>query len=248
VIEQLPKEVELFRSELNLLAAHTHFSSAGVDAQVAVLDHGGVELFPLRAGATEDGLDARDELARIERLRQVVVRAHLEADDLVDVLVAGAQHEDRHVGRLPDAPTDVDAVDVREHEVEDDQGGRLSGNFLDGGRARARRSHGEARLLEIHGDERSDAPLVLNDEDRLALRGCHLVPIVTQAPAGRTTCWEGWRNLARRGGAMGGARHVVVPAELRPGEDPAHPRAYWSEIRARPRTPPRGDSSAGPAA
>jgi hypothetical protein len=38
-----------------------------------------------------------------------------------------------------------------------------------------------------------------------------------------------WRNVARRRGAMGGAR---------PGRRAG---SYWSEIRARPRTPPRGD-------
>ena len=71
--------------------------------------------------AAEDALDAGDELARVERLRQVVVGADLEADDLVDVLVAGGQHQDRHVGGLADAPADLEPVDVGQHQVEDDQ-------------------------------------------------------------------------------------------------------------------------------
>jgi hypothetical protein len=44
--------------------------------------------------AAQDGLDARHQLAGIERLGQVVIGAELEADDLVDVLAAGRQHDD----------------------------------------------------------------------------------------------------------------------------------------------------------
>jgi len=62
-----------------------------------------------------------DELVERERLREVVVGADLEADDLVDVLVARSQHEDRNVRALADSPAQLDAVSVREIEVEDDQ-------------------------------------------------------------------------------------------------------------------------------
>ena len=34
----------------------------------------------------QDGADARGELARVERLAEIVVGAHLEPDDAVDVL------------------------------------------------------------------------------------------------------------------------------------------------------------------
>ncbi len=65
----------------------------------------------------------------IERLRQVVVGADLEPDDLVDVLVARGEHQDRHVRVLAQPLADLDPVDVGEHQVEHDQrrrrGGRL---------------------------------------------------------------------------------------------------------------------------
>ena len=51
----------------------------------------------LRLRAAEDRLHARDELAGRERLRQIVVGADLEADDAVGLLVAGGQHQDRHL-------------------------------------------------------------------------------------------------------------------------------------------------------
>ena len=80
---------------------------------------------PLGRRPAQHALHAGDELAWVERLRQIVVGADLEPDDLVDVLVAGGQHQDRDIGGLADAPADLDPVEVGQHQVEDDQRGRL---------------------------------------------------------------------------------------------------------------------------
>src|SRR3990170_115664 len=45
--------------------------------------------------APEHGVHAREQLARIEGLGQVVVGAHLQADDAVDVIALGGEHDDR---------------------------------------------------------------------------------------------------------------------------------------------------------
>src|ERR671935_1212084 len=39
VVEQLPEQVEFFRRELNLAVADLRLSAAGVDDEIAVLDH-----------------------------------------------------------------------------------------------------------------------------------------------------------------------------------------------------------------
>ena len=88
-----------------------------------------LDLPPLGRRAAQDRLHAGNQLARVERLRQVVVGADLEADDLVDVLVSCGQHQDRNVGRLADATADLDPVDVGQHQVEHDQR-RLGGGDL----------------------------------------------------------------------------------------------------------------------
>src|SRR5437867_325468 len=85
------------RSELRLVDTDLHFASARVDEQIAVLERRAFRLFAFGRGAAEDGLDPGDELARVERLRHVVVRADLEPDDLVDVFVTRGQHQDRDV-------------------------------------------------------------------------------------------------------------------------------------------------------
>src|SRR5437763_4533154 len=71
VVEQLPEEVELLRRELDLLVAHVHLPPAGVDAQVAVPDLRALPRLPRRRRPPQDRLHAGDELARVERLREV---------------------------------------------------------------------------------------------------------------------------------------------------------------------------------
>src|SRR5215210_8519073 len=164
MVEQLPEQVELLRRELHLLVANLHFTPAGVDHELAVLDRGALRLTTLGGGSAQDGLHARDELARVERLRHVVVGADFEADDLVHVLVPGRQHQDRDVGLLTDATADLDPVDVREHQVEHDQRGLL---LLHGGeRLRAVRGAADfvAGVLAVERDEGCDRGLVLHDE------------------------------------------------------------------------------------
>ena len=76
-------------------------------------------------------VDARDELARIERLGQVVVGAHLEADDAVDVLALGRQHDDRHgLAGAAQAPADGQPVLAGQHQVEHDQVRRVALQLL----------------------------------------------------------------------------------------------------------------------
>ena len=81
--------------------------------------------------AAEHRVNARDELARIERLRQIVVGAHLESDDAVDVLAFGRQHDDRH--RLAGAAQPAayrQAVFAGEHEVQHDEMRRIALQLL----------------------------------------------------------------------------------------------------------------------
>ncbi len=50
-----------------------------------------------RCGAAQDDVDAGHQLARAERLGDIVVAADLEPEHAVDLLVAGRQEQDRHV-------------------------------------------------------------------------------------------------------------------------------------------------------
>src|SRR5438045_2930309 len=82
-------------------------------------------------GARQDRADAGHQLARAERLRQVVVAAELEPEDTVDLLVLRGEKDDRHVRAAPQPPADLGAVELRHHDVEDDEVGRLAGEALE---------------------------------------------------------------------------------------------------------------------
>src|SRR6185437_2564632 len=88
-----------------------------VDGELAGADH----RFRVALGAAHDRLDARDELAPVERLGQEIVGAETQALDLVIELGQARQDEDRrpHPGGAQPAQHFV-AVDVRQHQIEDD--------------------------------------------------------------------------------------------------------------------------------
>ena len=63
----------------------------------------------------------RLRVADRERLRDVVVGAELEPETAVQLVVAGGEHDDRNLARCPQALTHLQAVKLREHDVEDDE-------------------------------------------------------------------------------------------------------------------------------
>ena len=70
--------------------------------------------------------DASEELREAERLRDVVLRAELEARDLVHLAGLRRQDDDRH--RAPfgtQVVQDLEAVALRQHHVEDDEVGSV---------------------------------------------------------------------------------------------------------------------------
>ena len=71
--------------------------------------------------AAQHGVDAGQQLARIEGFRQIVVGPHFQSDDAVDLVALGGEHDNRHGGFLADLAADVDAVHPRQHEVEQDE-------------------------------------------------------------------------------------------------------------------------------
>ena len=68
--------------------------------------------------ATCDGIDAGEQLAKAERLDQVVVGTELEADDAVDLVSARADDDDRHARAGAQLAAHLEAVAVGEAQVE----------------------------------------------------------------------------------------------------------------------------------
>jgi len=163
------EQVELPRSQPEIAVRDRCLPPARIDAQGPNLHRPAAAC--RRLGSTEDGLDPGDERPGVERLRDVVVGTQLETDDRVDVIVAGRQHEHGGIAAATDLATDLQPVDLRQHEVQDHEIRVVAGVFRQGFLAVRGGDDGEPFLLEIEADEVDDVALVVDDEDRLHALG-----------------------------------------------------------------------------
>src|SRR4249919_2439521 len=113
------QHLELDERELDGLPANVDCPSGNVDPELAPLD----ELLPFsgevrRRGAPEECAHAAPELADRERLRDVVVRPELEPENLVELLAAGGEHDDRDVALPSQALAHLEPVESWEHHIE----------------------------------------------------------------------------------------------------------------------------------
>ncbi len=116
----------------------------------------------------QDRLHPADELSGRERLGHVVVGAELQAEDAVDLVAPGRQHDDRHVGLLTDVAREVETALARQHHVEHEQVGV---DLLEEERAARRVLRGVhlvALLLERVAHDLEDRVLVVDDEYALS--------------------------------------------------------------------------------
>jgi hypothetical protein len=163
VAEQDREQVELAARQRHRRARDANLSRIPANDDVGRLERG---LVQPGLGAAEHGLDAGEQLARRERLRQVVVGAELESGDAVGLLVARRQHQDRDVRVAADAAADLEPVNVRQAHVEHDDPNRAPFDFHERVLPALGPHHREPVALEIGPDERSDALVVLDHERR----------------------------------------------------------------------------------
>ena len=137
-----------------------------------------IRLFLLEA-PVENVPDAEQKLLVRVRLDEVVVRAVLQALYLVRELALRREHDDRNLRRLEilaDAAARLEAVDLRHHEVEEDEIGRFAPNELERDLAVLGEDHPVAVLLELELENASDVILVVHDENLVALLAAGTIP------------------------------------------------------------------------
>jgi hypothetical protein len=94
-----PEKLELDVGQLNRLIADFHRPSPEVDPEPVDGDHFLLvepDALPRRGRAAEQRTHPASKLPDRERLRDVVVRPELEAEHLVELVVTGREHDDRH--------------------------------------------------------------------------------------------------------------------------------------------------------
>src|ERR687894_1247753 len=114
------QELELGVGEVHLFAPHGHPTTGEVDPQPVIVELVGA-LARWNRGPAHDRPYPRHQFPHGERLGDVVVGPQLQPHDPVYLVVLGGQHDDGHVALRPDAPTDLRAVQLGEHDVQDDE-------------------------------------------------------------------------------------------------------------------------------
>jgi hypothetical protein len=115
-------------------------------------------------GAPEDRLDPGNHFAGVERLGHVVVRTQAQCEQLVGVVDAGGEHEHGHVAVPVQLPEDLEAVETRQHEVEDHQVGSLLAG--EGERLQAVTGGHDVQTvtLQVRAEDVHDARLIVDDK------------------------------------------------------------------------------------
>jgi hypothetical protein len=104
------------------------------------------------------------QFVHAEGLGDVVVGAGVQRLDLLVGGVPGGQHQDRHAGPAAQAPDHLDAVHVRQAQVEDDHIGVAGGGELEGGGAVVGRVDLVLARLEVDHEGAHDLRLVVDHE------------------------------------------------------------------------------------
>ena len=125
----------------------------------AVLGGGGA------ASAAKKGADPRHDLARAERLGDVIVRAYLETDQGVRLLGTRGKHQHIYVGGLADAPERLESVDPWQPHIENDEVGYPAIERVKSLLAGYRLLDIEAVAVEVVREQLPDVCLVVDDED-----------------------------------------------------------------------------------
>src|SRR5690606_4022065 len=115
--------------------------------------------------APQEVLDARHDLARVERLEDVVVGAELEADDAVDVvLLAARDQDDPDLGFGPELTGERQAVRPGQADVQQDDVHVAAGEHLACLLDRAGLADRIALLFQVAGQQRARHRVVVYDE------------------------------------------------------------------------------------
>lgn len=156
--------------ELELRERQRAVSEAGVAGTKVQQQRTDAELLALgghRLRAPQHRTDAREQLARVEGLAEIVIGAELEPDDAVDVVSPRGEHEDRRPlhGRLrAHLLAQLEAVLARQHEVEQERIERLRLQRADQLVTVREVHHVDLVVAEVLADELGEADVVLDEQ------------------------------------------------------------------------------------
>src|SRR5581483_3990788 len=238
------QQVPLGGGEADVGAVPVHPFGGEIDGEPLGLDDHVGAVRSGRGGAADGGAQPGEQLVHAEGLGDVVVRARVQGLDLLVRGVAGGEHEDRDPGPAAQALDDLDAVHVRQPQVEDDHVGMVCGGELQRGGPVVRRVHLVRAGLEIDHQGADDLGFVVDHEHPGHAGPPFAVESTGPSAAGRTG--GSGRSARCAAGAAGRLSTMVRPppgvssATRLPPIASTNPRAT---ARPRPTPVPRAEES-----
>ena len=175
IAQEMFEQAELFRCEWDLNLFHGDFVSREIHHEIAVakLSRAVVRLL---FKPSKEGLDAGHQGLGAEWFGDVVVGSQFQTDDGVRLLGFGGQHDDgEHRGcrSRSKAFADLEAVDLRQHQVEDDQVGLFLLRVPEAFHTSLGQDGLKTFFLQIEFDQLENVVLIFNDEDFFSCGGWH---------------------------------------------------------------------------
>ncbi len=170
VFGEVLQQRELELGQRQRLAVDGHLMRVEVDADRTELKRRGISPVvpgaPLPLLAPQQRTDASEELAELEGLGQIVIRAGLEAADAIQRRESSGQHDDGSViARRAKLCAKLETVQIRKHHIEHDGAVSVGAHQkLRGPSRRLRDVNGESVELEIELQARGEMALVLDHE------------------------------------------------------------------------------------
>ena len=120
VAHQHFQKVEFGAGQLQRLVADFRLPFGRVKGNVAGGNAAGVarRIFTALLGAAQNGIDARQKFARLAGFGNVVVGTHFQADDAVDVVAFGGEHDDGDFALRAHGFEYVQTVHFRHHRIQ----------------------------------------------------------------------------------------------------------------------------------
>ena len=113
-------QLHLLRRRVHHLAVDLQLIVGQIDAELIIFNFFHLVLIVLPKAA-QHRFDARDHFFCLKRLDHIVVRAELQAQDLIKDLALCRQHDDRALRFFPDLTAHLPAVQFRQHDVQHNQ-------------------------------------------------------------------------------------------------------------------------------
>jgi hypothetical protein len=168
--EHLARFARQHQQQLELRSGQVHRCALTLHAAGGRVDREPLEVQPClgavrAAGAAQHRLQARHQLARLERLGQVVVGTQLQPDDAVHHLAARGEHHDRDVALGANRAAQREAVLLGQHHVEDRRVEALLPQQRQSRAGTQGLDQREAEALDVGGQRLAERLVVVDQQD-----------------------------------------------------------------------------------